>query len=387
MRVMVSCGEPSGDVYAAALAHALREREADVDLFGFGGDRFRAAGGRLIGDFSGFSVTGLTEALRVVPRSLAMLRRLTDAARAHRPDVFVAIDFPDFNFRLMAQIHRLGIPVVYYVSPQLWAWRQGRMATMKRHVDRVLVIFPFEEQIYRDAGVAAEFVGHPLVDSTRVTEPRAAFLAGLGLDPSAPTVALLPGSRRNELHRIVPTMAESLPLIRREVPRVQFVVACAPNLPDGLFAPLGAAMAAGGAVARAPVLVHGGTDDVIAAADTVITASGTATVQCALHERPMVVVYRLSSLSYRLGKPFVKVDTYAMPNLVAGSRVVPELIQDDFTAPAVARETVSFLTDGERYARTRDALRTVRSRLGAPGASGRAAAAVLDVARRHAKHD
>src|SRR4051812_8113114 len=151
MKIMVSCGEPSGDVYAAALTDALRQREPGVDVFGFGGQQFAAAGGRLIGDFSGFSVTGLTEALRVVPRSLAMLRRLTEAAREQRPDVFVAIDFPDFNFRLMAQLHRLGIPIVYYISPQLWAWRPGRMATMKRYVDRVLVIFPFEEQIYRDA--------------------------------------------------------------------------------------------------------------------------------------------------------------------------------------------------------------------------------------------
>jgi lipid-A-disaccharide synthase len=384
MKVMVSCGEPSGDVYAAALTEALRRRDPEADVFGFGGQRFHAAGGRLVGDFSGFSVTGLTEALRVLPRSLSMLRRLTRAARHERPDVFVAIDFPDFNFRLMAQVHRLGIPIVYYVSPQLWAWRPGRMATMKRYVDRVLVIFPFEEQIYASAGVAAEFVGHPLVDSTTVNEPREAFLGGLGLDPAAPTIALLPGSRRNELHRIVPTMAASLPLIRDRVPDVQFVVACAPNLPDTLFAPLIDLPASqAGAVPRPAVLVQGRTDDVIASADAVITASGTATVQCALHERPMVVVYRLSALSYRLGKPFVKVDTYAMPNLVAGARVVPELIQDEFTPAAVAREVVSLLTDRERYERTRAALRDVRERLGRPGASGRAADAVLAVGRRH----
>ena len=376
MRIMMSCGEASGDLYAGALAAELRHRAPDAEIFGFGGPRLKAAGGELLGDFGRFSVTGLTEALRVLPRSFAMLRRLVDTARDRRPDVFVAIDFPDFNFRLMAAVRRLGVPVVYYVSPQLWAWRPGRMKTMKAGVDRVLVIFPFEEKIYRDAGVAAEFVGHPLVDLARPAQPRASFLRDRGLSPEAPTVALLPGSRRNELERIVPTMADSLELIRARVPDVQFTVACAPNIEDWQFAPLMAT----GEGRRRPILVHDRSDDVIASSDVAITASGTATVQCALHERPMVVVYRLSPLTYRLGKPFVMVDTYAMPNLVAGRRIVPELIQDEFTPEHVARETVSLLTDRIRHAQTKEALRRVREQLGEPGASGRAADSILAVA-------
>jgi lipid-A-disaccharide synthase len=307
-----------------------------------------------------------------------MLRRLVTAARERRPDVFVAIDFPDFNFRLMAALRQLGVPIVYYVSPQLWAWRPGRIETMKG-VTKVLVIFPFEQAIYEQAGVPVEFVGHPLVDIARPTQPRSAFLRDRGLVPEAPTVALLPGSRPNELHRIAPGMAAALPLIRDGVPDVQFVIACAPNLPDSLFAPL-LAPAPGGA--PRPVIVHDRTDDVLASCDVVITASGTATVQAAVHERPMTVVYKLSPLTYRLGKPFVNVDMYAMPNLVAGRRVVPELIQEDFTAQRVADETVSFLTDHEKHLRTREALRRVREALGAPGASGRAAEAILEVARR-----
>jgi lipid-A-disaccharide synthase len=401
MRVMISCGEPSGDLYAGALAEALRARDPGIDIFGFGGSRFAAAGGRLIGDFAGLSVTGLTEAIRVLPQSLKMLRRLVDAARELKPDVFVPIDFPDFNFRLMASLRRLGMPVVYYISPQLWAWRPARMKTMKQHVDKVLVIFPFEEAIYRDAGVPAEFVGHPLVDLTRVTQSRDSLLREHALDPAAPTVALLPGSRRNELQRIAPTMAEALPRIQARVPGVQFVVAAAPNLSADLFEPLVGPPEGGpydeqergdprslwdvGAPFRRPIIVRGETDNVLAACDVAITASGTATVQCALHERPMVVVYRLSSLTYMLGKPFVKVDTYAMANLVAGTRVVPELIQDDFTPDRVADETITLLTDRERYESTRRALATVRHRLGEPGASGRAADAVLAIARRGAK--
>jgi lipid-A-disaccharide synthase len=377
MRIMLSCGEASGDLYAGALAQALRERDPGARIFGFGGPRLAAAGGELIGSFEGLTVTGLTEAVRVLPRSYAMLRRLVRAARERRPDVFVAIDFPDFNLRLVSAIRRLGIPVVYYVSPQLWAWRAGRMAAMKQHVDRVLVIFPFEQAIYERAGVPVEFVGHPLVDLAHAMQLRSAFLRDRGLVPEAPTVALLPGSRPNELHRIAPTMLDALPLIRARIPDVQFLVACAPTLAETEFAPFV------GADAGRVVLVHDRTDDVLAASDAVITASGTATVQAAVHERPMVVVYRLSPLTYRIGKPFVTVDMYAMPNLVAGRRVVPELIQDDFTPEAVADETVAFLTDHEKHTRTREALRRVREALGGPGASARAAAAVLDVARRH----
>jgi lipid-A-disaccharide synthase len=271
----------------------------------------------------------------------------------------------------MAALRRLGIPVVYYVSPQLWAWRPGRLKTMQRLVDRMLVIFPFEAPIYERAGVPVQFVGHPLVDLARPARPRAAVLRELGLHPDAPTVALLPGSRPNELRRIGPVMAAALPAIRDAVPGVQFVVARAPNLPDVLFASF--AGCAG---------VEDATDDVLAAADLVITASGTATVQTALHERPMVVVYRVSSLSYRVGKPLLKVDTYAMPNLVAGRRIVPELIQDDCTPERIASEAVALLSDPDASARMREALRTLREQLGAPGASGRAADAVLQVAAR-----
>ena len=370
MRIMLSCGEPSGDLYAGALVRELRARQPDVEVFGLGGEQVRAAGARLIDDFSGISVTGLAEAIRVIPRSYGILRRLVAEARKSRPDVFVAIDFPDFNLRLIAALHRLGIPVVYYISPQLWAWRAGRMAAMKRNVNRVLVIFPFEEAIYRAAGVPVSFVGHPLVDIAVATHSRDEFLRLHGLNPDHPTVALLPGSRPNELRRIGPVMAAALPLIRNRVPEVQFLVARAPNLDDALFRVFG----------DTPLVV-GKTDDVLNGADAVITASGTATVQTALHARPMVVVYRLSPVTYAIGKPFVRVDTYAMVNLVAGRRVVTELIQDDFTPERTADETVALLTDRAGRQAMVAALTDVRAKLGSPGASGRAAEEVLRAAR------
>ena len=378
MRVMISCGEPSGDLYAGALAAEILAMDPSASITGFGGDRLAAAGARLVENFSGLSVTGLLEVVRLLPRTYATYRRLLAAADAARPDVFVAIDFPDFNFALARAMKKRGVPVVYYISPQLWAWRSGRMKTMQRVVDRVLVIFPFEEEIYRNAGVPVQWVGHPLFDVQPPHQPRETFLPEVGLDPARPVVALLPGSRTNELRAILPEVSRAAATIAASVPGVQFLVARAPHLRDDLFAPLGTLTAAGVTLRSLP----GRADDVLGSADVAIVASGTVTVQAALHECPMIVVYRLSPLTYRLGKPFVRVDTYAMANLVAGRRVVPELIQDDFTAAAVAREAIDLLTNPARADRMRRDLRGVRSRLGERGASRRAAAAVLEAARR-----
>lgn len=372
-RVLISCGEASGDLYAGALASALRALDPSVRVVGFGGDRLRAAGAELIGDYRGLTVTGLAEALKVLPRSYAMYRRVVVRARAERPDVFVAIDFPDFNFRVAAAMRRLGVPVVYYISPQLWAWRPGRMKTMRRIATHVAVIFPFEERLYREAGVPVTFVGHPLLELARSTTDRAAFLRGLGLDAAVRTIALLPGSRPNELRSILPTLVDAVPLIARAAAPVQFVLARAPHLDDVLFEAAGRS--------RVPIrIVEDQTDDVLASADVVITASGTATVQAAIHGCPMVVVYRVSPLTYRVGKPLVSVKTYGMVNLIAGRTVAAELIQDAFTPDAVAREALGLL-DPQRAAAARAALAEVRARLGGPGASRRAAELVLAVAR------
>ncbi|MPZ17466.1 MAG: lipid-A-disaccharide synthase [Luteitalea sp.] len=369
--VMISCGEPSGDLYAGALVERLRAIDPATTAFGFGGPRLVAAGAALIGDYRGFAVTGLTEVIRQLPRTYGMYRRLLAAARSRRPDVFVAIDFADFNFRLGRALHRMGIPIVYYVGPQLWAWRSGRLTAMKQFVQRVLVIFPFEDAIYRDAGIPVTFVGHPLVELIEVREDRAALLSRLGLRPDRPTVALLPGSRPNEVRAILPVLLAAARLIADAQRDTQFVVARAPGLDDQLFAE-----------SKVAPVVEGATDELLAAADLVVTASGTATVQTALHEKPMVVVYRLSPLTYAVGKRFVKIDTYGMVNLVAGRKIVPELIQDSLTPEAVAAHTLRYLTDSAHHEATRDAVRQVKSRLGGPGASRRAAEAILQVAGR-----
>ena len=369
---MISCGEPSGDLYAGALVAALRRREPDIEVFGLGGERLRDAGGELVADFHGLSVTGLTEALAVLPRSWRTLRLLAEVARTRKPHALVVIDYPDFNFRLMRVIKMLGVPVIYYVTPQLWAWRAGRIKTMKKIVDRVLPIFPFEEELYQRAGIDVRFVGHPLIDLVAPEQSREQLLRRLNLDAARPVVALLPGSRTNELERLAPVMAAAAPMIAAQVPGAQFIVARAPNLSDRLFEGFGVP----GVTLR---IVEGQTDDVLQAADAVVTASGTATVQTALHGKPMVVLYKLSPLTYRLGRRLALVDTYAMVNLIAGQRIVREVSQDDCTLEAVAGEAVRILTDPEYRERMIAHLAEVRRRLGGPGASERAADAVLDV--------
>jgi lipid-A-disaccharide synthase len=375
---MISCGEASGDLYAGALARELGALDPSTDVVGYGGDQLAAAGATLLGDYRGSAVTGLVEAARVIPRSLRTIRTLADNARARRPDVFVAIDLPDFNFRLLPIMHELDVPVVYYVSPQIWAWRPRRVDVLRRYVKRMLVIFPFEVELYERAGVPVEFVGHPLVDLAKPTASRDAWRRAHHLDPARPVLALLPGSRPNEVRRLLPVMQEACALVAREVPGVQFLLARAPALDDAHFASMRGDT-------RIPI-VTGATDDVLAASDAVITASGTATVQAALHGCPMVVVYRLSRVTYAMGRLLVRVPHVGMVNIVAGREVVPELIQDRLTPTALAREAVSLLTDEARAARVRADLAVVRSRLGGPGASRRAAAAVLGIAGLHPLH-
>jgi lipid-A-disaccharide synthase len=376
-RFLLSCGEASGDLYAGALIRELRALDPGVSVSGLGGPHFAAAGGRLIDDYRQIAVTGLTEAVAKIPRSLAAFRRLVRSAKHEKPDALVAIDFPDFNFRLARALKRLGVPVIYYISPQIWAWRPKRLETMRRIADRVLVIFPFEEAIYRDGGIPVEFVGHPLVDLAAPTASRNDFLRAHGLSPTAPTVAVLPGSRPNEVSRILPDLLGAARLIRAAVPEAQFVVARAPHLDDGLFAQKVSDVSDTFPL----VIVESDTNTVLASADVALTASGTATVQAALHDIPMVIVYRLSPLTYRLGRRLVTIGMIGMVNLIAGEKIVPELVQDAFTPDAVAREAIALLTNPERATRVKTGLARVRERLGGSGASLRAAQAILHEVR------
>jgi lipid-A-disaccharide synthase len=283
----------------------------------------------------------------------------------------VLVDYPDFNLRLASELHRRRIPVIYYVSPQVWAWRPGRLRSMKTWVRHALVIFPFEEAVYRDAGIPVTFVGHPLVDLVRPAPDSRSFLESTGLRPERPLVGLLPGSRPQEVAHNLPPLEAAVSELARRRPDLQFVLAAAPSLDvAGLERRL----------RSSPVrVVPNAAHEVLSAATVAIVASGTATVEAALLGTPMVVVYRLSPLTYALGRPFVKVSRFAMANLIAGRSVVPEVIQGDFTPTRVVAETSRLLDDPVLRDRMRSGLREVRERLGAPGASERAARAVLDI--------
>jgi lipid-A-disaccharide synthase len=334
-------------------------------VFGLGGDRLAAVGATLVAHVRELAVVGLLEVVSHLPRLHAVFRSLLEAVERERPSAALLVDYPDFNLRLARELRRRGIPVIYYVAPQVWAWRRWRMRTIRESVERVLVIFPFEEALYRAAKVPVSFVGHPLVDLVRPAPERGAFLSGLGLDPARPVVAVLPGSRRKEVAHNLPPLAGAIRLMRARRPEAQFLAAVAPTLDP--------VQVRGRLDGLSVVPVIGQTHATVGAADLAIVASGTATVEAALLGTPMVVVYRVSSLTYLLGRPFVSVPHYAMVNLIAGRRVVPELMQWRFTAERVAREAMSLLADRSRLAQMREDLAAVRRQLGEPGASARAA--------------
>jgi lipid-A-disaccharide synthase len=368
-RLLISCGEASGDLYGAELVRHLRERVTGLDVFGLGGDRLQAQGASLFAHVRDLAVVGLLEVVSHLRDLRAVFRRVVDEAERHPPDAAVLVDYPDFNLRLARALHRRGIPVIYYVSPQLWAWRRGRIDDIRASVARMLVIFPFEEQLYRDAGVPVTFVGHPLVSLVRPAEDPLALRRELGLDPARPVVALLPGSRPKEVAHNLPPIAASVDALAAARPELQFVAAVAASLdPD---------VVRGGLAGRPVTVVHDRTHAALSAATAAIVASGTATVEAALLGAPMVVVYRLSPWTYRLGRRFVRVPYYAMVNLIGGRRVVPELIQSDFTAERVLAEILPLLDDTAARRQMQSDLAAVREKLGGPGASARAADAVM----------
>ena len=298
--------------------------------------------------------------------------RLASAIETERPDLVVPIDFPDFNFRLAARARAAGVPVVYFVSPQVWAWRSGRVRKIRRLVRRILVLFPFEVPFYERAGVPVTFVGHPVVEAAGAAAPRAEVFARAGLDPARPVVALLPGSRHSEVSRLLPVLLGAAAILRRTRPELQFVVARAATIGDGQIEPAVAATGLGGMAVTSQDF-----SAFLRFAAAGAVASGTATLEAALAGLPMVVVYRMGAVSWSIGRRLVRVDHVALPNLIAGRRIVPELLQDDCTPDAVAAALRAYLDDPARVERIRRELGEVRGRLGEPGVFGRAAEAIL----------
>jgi len=358
-RILVSAGEASGDMYAAALVKRLAARMPEARFFGCTGPQMRAAGVRTVVDAASLAVVGLIEVVAHIPRIHREYRRLLAAAEAERPDVAILTDSPDFHLRAARRLKSMGVPVVYLVAPQAWAWRKGRLPAMRRDIDHLLCIFPFEQDFFRSHGIRATFVGHPLARLVRPSITRAEFLKTHGLDPSRPVIALLPGSRPGETARHLPAVIEAAGRLARSHAG-QFVLA----LPAGRFVELpGLARLRERNGVPSIQVVEGQTWNVLSAADVALAASGTVTVEAALLGTPMVVFYRVSRSSWLAGKLLVHTPFYSMVNLVAGRRVVPELMQNEMSGERLAAEAARLLDDERARAAMRRDLSEVSARL------------------------
>ena len=370
--LLLSAGEASGDMYAARLATALKQR-LDVALFGMGGPQMRAAGVEIITDYSEVSVVGITEILGHLPSLVRAMRHLVSEAERRKPPFAILTDFPGFHLRLARKLRPLGVRNIYYICPQFWAWRPWRVRVIRRRFAQALCIFPFEENFYGQAGIPVKFIGHPLVGNVGASQNRETFCREQNLDHAKPVVAILPGSRHAEIAQHLPILREACAFIRRELP-AQFVIAAAAgsnlaelreNWPAGIV----------------PYVVEGQTYNALAAADAAIVSSGTATVEAALLDTPMVVIYRVTPLTALLAKPLLRTSYFSMVNLIAERRVVPELIQHDFTPQRVAGEVLRLLRDSRARDELRAGLADVRQRLGPPGAVERAADTIATLLR------
>ena len=369
--VLISAGEASGDVYAARLALALQQR-ADVALFGMGGPKMRAAGVETVVDAAEVGVLGVVEIVHKLPALRRAWRRLISEIDRRHPTIAILTDFPAFHLRLSRVLRRKHVRNVYFVCPQFWAWRPWRVRLVKRRFVRGLCIFPFEEEFYRKAGVPTDWIGHPLVDAVRTPVSREAFAARYGLDPKAPIVAVLPGSRPTELAHHMPQLIAAVAKMKADG-RKQFVFATAPGLTQ---AQVRAHMSA---QASNITIVEDATYELLASADVAIVSSGTATVEAALIGVPMVVVYRVAPFTAWVVRRLARTQLFAMVNVLAGKEIVPELIQDAFTPDSVVREAERLLSSAEAREEMRRELGRVREKLGPPGAIERAADIIAEM--------
>jgi lipid-A-disaccharide synthase len=373
-KILISAGEASGEMYGAQLIEALRQRDSTLEFFGAGGDRMRAAGCKTVVDAKDLSVVGITEIISHLPKIWGLFNQLIAESDAQSPELAIVIDSPAFNWRVAREMRKRNIPVVYYVCPQFWAWRQGRVRLLRKYVTKALVIFPFEEKFYRDRGVDTMFVGHPLADLARPTGSREAYAETYTLDSAKTWITLMPGSRMKEVSMNLPTMLEAAEALG---PGYEFLLPVAPTLERNFLQTL-----IGGATVNLvsealPALAHSRAG---------IIASGTATVEAALMDTPFVMVYRVSPLTYFLGKSRVKVPYFAMVNLIAGEKIVPELVQQDFTAANITSELGEILPEGAGRDRMLRGLAGVRARLRGHALSNlpaaeRAAEAIFEILR------
>lgn len=373
-KVMISVGEASGDLQGASVAAALLAARPDARIFGMGGSMMRAAGVEIVYDIADLGVMGLVEVLKSLPKLFRVRDLLVDVMRRERPDVLVVIDYPGFNMRLAKIAKELGIPVVSYISPSVWAWGRGRAKGVATTVNRVAAVFPFEAEVYREAGANVTFVGHPLLDIVKPTVAREEAFRLFGADPARPVALLMPGSRRQEIDRLLPTLLAAGEKIAAKLPECQFFLPIASTISREILQNIVSGY-------KIEVkLTTGNNYDLMNIGGVAIAASGTVTLEAALMGLPTVIIYKVAPLTWLIGRRLVKIPHVGLPNIVAGRQVVPELLQDAANPDAIAGEALAILTDPAVRGRVAADLAEVRDKLGECGAVGRVAEVILEVA-------
>jgi len=371
-KLLIIAGESSGDLYGAYLAESLFKRSFDVELFGVGGPLMRRAGVRILHDIIEHAAVGIVEVSSSLHKLIRVFNQTVDCVKREKPDAVILIDYPEFNLRFARRAHKLGVPVIYYVSPQVWAWRKGRVKQIQRHVQEMLVIFPFEKEFYDQHNIPAKFVGHPLLDILKNVPSREQARADLGLSQEPPVIGLLPGSRSKEFDRLFPIFLEAAKLIKNEIKDVRFVLGCGSAFTPEMVRPYLRNC-------DTEVLeVYNDTYHVMRASDLLLVASGTATVEAAILNTPMIVSYKVSWLTSALVARLMKLKSYAMVNIVAGRQIVPEFLQGNAKPENIARSALDMFRNGGLDA-VREYLKRTVAQLGPSGATDRAANEIISV--------
>lgn len=373
-RILISAGEASGDIHAAAVTAAIKKIDSSAEVFGMGGDALRNAGGEVLFDIKDHGVMGFVEVLKKLPDLFKLRDDFEKVMDERKPDCLITVDYPGFNMKLAKLAHDKGIPVVSYIAPSAWAWHKSRAKKVAKIVDKVACIFPFEYDVYKEAGAHVEFVGHPLVDIVKPSMTKEEARAFAGKEEGKKLILLMPGSRLMEIEKMLPTLLEAAKIIKKQLPEVSFVMPRAGTIPISL---LEEKIQASGLDVK---ITEGNNYDLFSVADLALATSGTVTLEAALCGLGSVIVYKTNPVTYFIAKLLVNIPHIGLPNIVAAKSVVPELIQNDFTPTKVAQEALALL-ERERNAKMKEDLAYVKERLGKPGAVGRVAELVLKIAR------
>ncbi|MDY2636523.1 MAG: lipid-A-disaccharide synthase [Phascolarctobacterium sp.] len=372
-KILISAGEASGDIHAAAVTAALKKIDSTTEVFGMGGDELRAAGGEVLFDIKDHGVMGFVEVIKKLPDLFKLRSDFARVMDERKPDCLVVVDYPGFNMKLAKLAHDKGIPVVSYIAPSAWAWNKGRAKNVAKIVDKVACIFPFEYDVYKEAGAPVEFVGHPLLDIVHPSMERAEAEAWVGKEAGRPLVLLMPGSRLMEIEKMLPNLLEGAKLLKKQMPEVQFAMPRAGTIPLEL---LQSKIKASGLEIK---ITEGHNYDLFSVADVALATSGTVTLEAALCGLPTVIVYRTSALNAFIARRVINIPNIGLPNIVAGRQIVPELLQEDFTPQKVAEAAVKLLSPEYRPQVEAD-LAYMKARLGEPGAVNRVAQLILRIA-------